>query len=164
VKFLVQGVSYYYTPPHFSLEIKVVIKIESNPCYPRIYETFKQKWGKIFKNFFEFWISEFCCFKKRQFFKSTRIPQNWWIWKIDFFWNNKIPIFKIQKKKNCFCLIPVQMSHKFFGFNSVFMITLISSKKLGGCNNMRHPVRVIKGMVYIWKFVLVKFEHAKDLW
>ena len=23
--------------------------------------------------------------------------QNWWIWKIAFFWNNKIPIFKIQK-------------------------------------------------------------------
>ena len=26
--------------------------------------------------------------------------QNWWIWKIEFFWNNKIPIFKIQKNQN----------------------------------------------------------------
>ena len=23
--------------------------------------------------------------------------QNWWIWKIDLFWNNKIPVIKIQK-------------------------------------------------------------------
>ena len=28
--------------------------------------------------------------------------QNWWIWKIDFFWNNKILLYKIQKKKNKF--------------------------------------------------------------
>ena len=136
-------------------------------------------------NFFEFWILEFCCFKKSQFFKSTNsehfftkisgngpwvsrryscigqgcsstymvvrlsnkrakttknafLPlkwpfvgqpdnhigwatslaytwvsstyprtiswnfgwkniQKWWIWKIDFFWNNTIPIFKILK-------------------------------------------------------------------
>ena len=30
-----QGVSYYYTPPNFLLEIRVIIKIESNPYYPR---------------------------------------------------------------------------------------------------------------------------------
>ena len=32
-------------PPNFLLEIRVIIKIEYNPCYPRICETFKQEWG-----------------------------------------------------------------------------------------------------------------------
>ena len=58
-------------PPNFLLEIRVIIRIESNPWYPRIYETFEQEWGKKNSNFFEFWILEFCCFKKSQFFKST---------------------------------------------------------------------------------------------
>ena len=40
--------------PKFLLEIKVIIRIESNSWYPRIYETFEQKWCKktlIFSNF-----------------------------------------------------------------------------------------------------------------
>ena len=41
-----QGVSYYHTPLNFSLEIRLIIKIESNLCYPRIYETFEKEWGK----------------------------------------------------------------------------------------------------------------------
>jgi len=30
-------------PPNILLEIREIIKIESNPCYPRIYETIKQQ-------------------------------------------------------------------------------------------------------------------------
>ena len=68
--------------------------------------------------------------------------QNWWIWKIDFFWNNKIPVFKIQKKK-FFWLNPVQMSYKFLGIMDwiqFLWLVWFPSKKLGVCNNMRHPV------------------------
>ena len=34
------------SPPNVLLEIRVIMKIESNPCYPRSYETFEQEWGK----------------------------------------------------------------------------------------------------------------------
>ena len=33
-------------PPNFLLEMKVIMKVESNPWYPRIYEAFEQEWGK----------------------------------------------------------------------------------------------------------------------
>ena len=44
------------SPLNFLQEIRIMIKIESNTCYPRIYETFKQEWGKKFFFFnFEYW-------------------------------------------------------------------------------------------------------------
>ena len=36
-------VSHIITSPNFLLEIRVIMKIEYNPCYPRIYETFEQE-------------------------------------------------------------------------------------------------------------------------
>ena len=57
-------------PPNFLLEIRVIIKIESNPWYARIYETL-QEWGKKLNLF---WILKVCCFKKIQFF--SLIPLN----------------------------------------------------------------------------------------
>ena len=69
--------------------------------------------------------------------------QNWWIWKIVFFWNNKIPVFKIQKKINSFWLNPLQMYYKFLGIMDwiqFLWLVWFPCKKLGVCNNMRYPV------------------------
>ena len=117
----------FYTslyPPNFLLVIRVIIKIESNLCYPRIYEIFEQEWGKknrffwilntgilLFQKKSNFQIHQFWTFFNQNFrnMSSFYLPkdhflkfwwknvQNWWIWKIDFFWNNKIPLLKIQK-------------------------------------------------------------------
>ena len=39
-----QGVSYcILLPPNFWFGIRITIEIESNRCYPRIYETFEQE-------------------------------------------------------------------------------------------------------------------------
>ena len=59
-----RGCSHFITPPNFFLEIRVIIKIVSNPCYPRIYKIFDKECSKKIFNLFEFWIWELCCFKK----------------------------------------------------------------------------------------------------
>ena len=61
--------------------------------------------------------------------------------KLTFFETTKFHYSKFEKK-NYFSHSYLNVS-KIFGYHgldSIFMITLISSKKLGGSNNMRHPV------------------------
>ena len=64
-------VSHIITTPNYSLEIIVIIKIESNPCYIRIYETFEQDWGK---NFFLIFDNTILLFQKKSIFQ---IHQFW---------------------------------------------------------------------------------------
>ena len=73
-----------------------------------------------------------------------KIVQNWWIWKMDFFWKIKIPIFKIQKSLSFLasflfkCPLDSWLSWIWFNFydNSDFQQKI----RGGGGNNMRHPV------------------------
>ena len=67
-KFIAYSVGHKSIPPNFLMEIRVIIKIETNPCYPRICETFQQEWEKK-RDFFP--ILKIDGFQKCQFFKST---------------------------------------------------------------------------------------------
>ena len=65
--------------------------------------------------------------------------ENWRRWKSQFF-VSAILIFFFQKK---FCFIPIEISHKltgYHGWDSIFMIIMISRKKLGVYNNMNNTV------------------------
>ena len=60
--------------------------------------------------------------------------QNWWIWKIEFFETTKFQYSKFKKIK---VFLPHSCSNVsyilgYHGLDSIFMITLISGKKLGG--------------------------------
>ena len=106
----IQGVSYYYTHPNFLLEIRVIIRIESNSCYLRIYETFFQNIGEGAGP-----PRTPCCAPPDRF-NVTVLPQFLQLWGRPSSWTQRSIIFP-----NCFCYHKYRRAH-FVTFCSIHIL------------------------------------------
>ena len=84
----------------------------------------------------------------------------WGSWKTQFFWVGHFEFFSTKKKKMLYSYSNFWDTKNFF---EILMITLISSKKLGVCNNMRYTVKNEKVPKLIRTMLLHSIKLAQ-LW
>ena len=105
----------------------------------------KKKFKKIFKKIF------FGFYQLQQ--TPTWLVHKYSIYLLGFDMKNEIAastnlIMQQQPPTMSYFCVYVSLILAYHGLDSIFMITLISSKNLGGCNNMRHTVFWLKSIYF----------------